>query len=106
MINVCKIKDEYYVIINTYGDPGTDLAALSTMSSIHNQLQHVHQNFQIQHTVMGGDFNFVLQPSDTHSTSSKPRAEAMCSSILTDFDLFDVAAILSSSPSHTYFRHR
>ena len=106
IINVAIIKDELYVVVNVYGNPDTDAAALTTMSSIHDQLQHIHQNFQVQHCVMGGDFNFVLQPSDTYSTSSKPRAEDMCRSIISAFDLFDVAALNSNNPRHTYFRHR
>jgi exonuclease III len=106
IINVAVIKDELYAVINVYGHPDTDAAALTTMSSIHDQLQHIHQNFQIQHCIMGGDFNFVLQPSDTLSTSSKPRAEDMCPTIITALDLFDLAALTSNNPGHTYFRHR
>ena len=99
IINVAIIKDELYVVVNVYGNPDTDAASLTTMSSIHDQLQHIHQNFQVQHCVMGGDFNFVLQPSNTLSTSSKPRAEDMCRSIITAFDVFDVAALGGGSRS-------
>ena len=106
IINVASIKDEFYALVNVYGNPGTDVAAQETMTTVYNHLEHVHQTFQIQHCIMGGDFNFVLQPSDTHSISAKPRAEAMCRTIITSFDLFDVAALTSNNPGHTYFRHR
>ena len=45
IVNVVIIKNEFYVVINVYGNPDTDAAALATMTAIHDQLQHVHQNF-------------------------------------------------------------
>ena len=60
----------------------------------------------IQHIVMGGDWNFVLHDPDTTSTSRKPRAEAVCRTILDSLDLYDVAALQATHPGFTYFRYQ
>ena len=55
---------------------------------------------------MGGDWNFVLCNADTTSSSRKPPAEAVCSTILDSLDLYDVAGLKSTHPGFTYFRHQ
>ena len=105
-ILVTRIKEENFLLCNTYSDPDTDLNALVTMTTISNHLDNIKQLFSIQHTLMAGDFNFVMRSTDTNSTSRKPRAEAAFRTIVEVHDLYDVAAMQSPTPAHTYFRHR
>ena len=105
-IVVCIIKGENYMLINTYSDPDTDANAEATMSRILRTMDDLKLRFTIHNIVMAGDFNFVLSDGDTTSHSRKPRAEAVCSTIIHQHDLYDVAALQSLTPVHTYFRHR
>ena len=103
---VVRIRGENYMLCNVYGNPDEDRNAESTMLAVSNHMDNIAQLFSIQHTLMAGDFNFVLLDSDTTSASRKPRAEAVCNTIINVHDLFDVAALQSPRPRHTYFRHR
>ena len=76
------------------------------MTELLRNMEQVRQAFVIQHTIMAGDFNFVLNVSDTTSHTWKPRAEATCTTIINTFDLYDAAALQSSISQHTYCRHR
>ena len=62
--------------------------------------------YVVHYTVMAWDFNYVLRDDDTTSNSRKPRAEAVCKTIMIQLDLYNVAALQSLTPAHTYFRHR
>ena len=105
-ILVCVIKEENYLLINIYSDPDTDANAEATMNRVLDWMEDVKRRYMIHHTVMAGDFNYVLRDEDTTSNSRKPRAEAVCATIMTQHDLYDVAALQSLTPTHTYFRHR
>ena len=102
---VVRIRGENYMLCNIYGNPDEDRNAEATMLAISNHMDNIAQLFAIQHTLLAGDFNFVLQDSDTTSVTRKPRAEAVCNTIINVHDLFDVAALQSPHPRHTYFRH-
>ena len=106
IILIAKIKDEIFLLGNIYSDPDLDANAELTMTNVLNKIQEASEDFNIQHMVLGGDWNFVLQNTDTTSTSSKPRAERVCRTITTQFDLIDVAAIQQNRPLHTYFVNR
>ena len=105
-ILVTSIKSEIYMLVNIYGSPANDTEANEVMTSLLRNIEQARQSFVIQHTIMAGDFNFVLNDSDTTSHTRKPGAEATCTTIINTFDLFDVAALQSNMPQHTYFRHR
>ena len=103
---VARIQGETWLLGNIYGDPGDDRAAETVMTSLSTQLDQVTQDFAIHNTVLAGDFNIVLQDSDTTTNTRKPRAEACLTTIINVHDLYDVAALNSDVPAHTYFRHR
>ena len=105
-INLLSIKDSNYLVLNIYGCPDTDASALATMKEVTDKLEDIHTRFTIDHIIIGGDFNFVMEDRDTRSTSRKPRAEAQFLTIMNIFDLYDVAALHTATPLHTYFRHR
>ena len=66
-----------------------------------HHLEHISTNYPIQHTILGGDWNFVLRDADTTSTSRKPRTEAVCRTMLDTLDLYNVAA-MSIYPSRNH----
>ena len=105
-ILVARIRSEDYMLINVYGAPDTDREAEAVMTELSRNLEQVTQAHVIHHTIMAGDFNFVLHDMDTTSHTRRPRAEAMCTTIINFHDLYDVAALQSNVPQHTYFRHR
>ena len=57
----------------------------------------------IDDIIMAGDFNVTLNPGDTTSNSSKPRAEGRLRSLILDLDIIDVDPVLNLRPKHTYF---
>ena len=105
-INLLVIKDLTYLILNIYGSPDTDAAALATMKNVTDKLEDIYARFSVDHIIIGGDFNFVMEDRDSRSTSRKPRAEAQFLTTMNTFDLYDVAALRTATPLHTYFRHR
>ena len=105
-INLLVIKDLSYLILNIYGSPDTDAAALATMKNVTDKLEDIYSRFTVDHLIIGGDFNFVMEDRDSRSTSRKPRAEAQFLTIMNTFDLYDAAAMRTGNPLHTYFRHR
>ena len=104
-ILVVRIRGETFLIANVYGVPDSDRGSEHSLIQLSNHMETISSNFPIQHTIMAGDFNFVLRPQDTTSSSRKPRAEAVCSTILDTMDLYNVAALQSTFPGFTYFRH-
>ena len=104
-INVFRYKEESYMLVNFYGDPDLDLNAMHTIERLNNKMDEVMTRFQLDHIIIGGDFNFVLNDKDTTSTSRKPRAEALWETVMQDKDLFDLAEVLGADDDHTYFRH-
>ena len=106
ILNVVIIKDQTLLISNIYGDPDTDTASAATMDRVNQQMDHIHHSFQIQSTIMAGDFNMVLVRTDTTSMTRKPRSEARLTTMINHYDLYDIAALQSDVPAKTYFRHR
>ena len=104
-ILVVRIKGETYLVVNVYGVPDSDRGSEHNLIQLSQHMDAISSNYPIQHTIMGGDWNFVLRPQDTTSSSRKPRAEAVLSTILDTMDLYDVAALQSTFPGFTYFRH-
>jgi hypothetical protein len=92
--------------VNVYSDPDTDRNAEITMVAVSNSMDNMVLRYPIQNIVVAGDFNFVLRESDTNSLSRKPRAAAVLNTISNTHDLYDIAAMQSVNPAHTYFRHR
>ena len=105
-ILVVKIRGETYLLANVYGVPDSDIEAERSLRTMLHHLEHISTSYPIQHTILGGDWNFVLRDVDTTSTSRKPRAEAVCRTILDTLDLYDVAALQATHPGFTYFRHQ
>ena len=105
-ILVSRIRSEIYMLVNVYGAPDTDREAELVMTELSRNLEQVTQTHVVQHIIIAGDFNFVLRDVDTTSHTRRPRAEAMCTTIINLYDLYDVAALQSNVPQHTYFRHR
>ena len=105
-ILVARIRSEIYMLVNVYGAPDTDGEAEIVMTELSRNIEQVTHTHIVQHIIMAGDFNFVLQDTDTTSHTRRPRAEAMCTTIINTYDLYDVAALQSNAPQHTYFRHR
>ena len=105
-IAVIRIKDTNYVVGNIYGNPDTDIDAYTTLADVTNKLERIKAQFNIDHYVIGGDFNLCLERRDSTSSSRKPRAESQLITIINTFNLFDAAAILHQSPKHTYYRAR
>ena len=104
-ILVVSIRSETYLLANCYGDPDNDVNAEHTMKKISEVMDHAKDLHNISHTVMGGDFNFVLVDGDTNSSTRKPRSAAVMNTIIQVHDLYDIASLQNPSPRHTYFRH-
>ena len=66
-----------------------------------HHLEHISTNYPIQHTILGGDWNFGLRDADATSTSRKPQTEAVCRTMLDTLDLYNVAA-MSIYPSRNH----
>ena len=105
LLLVVNLGGETYLLANIYGVPDSDRAAEQSLIQVSNLMDDIAANYPIHHIIMGGDWNFVLRETDTTSGSRKPRAEAVCTTILNTHDLYDVAALQSTSPGFTYFRH-
>ena len=111
IINIARINNFVLMFINLYGDPDTDANSLSTLTRLEHEIANLQQRHNIGGTIMGGDFNMVLNDSDTTSSSRKPRAEAKLASILEDLDIYDVGLNAVCSPRAanqpwTYFKRR
>ena len=102
---IVSIRSESFLLVNCYIDPDTDVNAESTMKKISDIMDNAKDLFNISHTIMGGDFNFVMRNEDTNSSTRKPRALAVMTTIEQSHDLYDIAALQSPAPRHTYFRH-
>ena len=86
-ILVVRIKGEIFLVANVYGVPDSDRGSEHSLIQLSNHMEAISTSFPIQHIVVGGDWNFVLRPQDTTSSSRKPRAEAVFSTILDSMDL-------------------
>ena len=71
-ILVVKIRGETYLLANVYGVPDSDIEAEQSLRTMLHHLEHISTSYPIQHTILGGDWNFVLRDVDTTSTSRKP----------------------------------
>ena len=91
-------------VANVYGDPDTDQAALETMTRLHNILNDIKMNFNPK-IIVGGDFNTTLEERDSTGPQPKPRAANRLLQMITSLDLYDVSALISHMPRHTYYQH-
>ena len=105
-VNVFVWEGENYLIVNYYGDPDLDVNARNTINRLVGVVEGMRNRYQVDHMIVGGDFNFVLFNEDSHSTSRKPQAEARWVTAMQDWNVYDVAQVLHNIPEHTYFRHR
>ena len=105
-ILLVTIKENNWLIVNTYGSPEADTPSYDTMLDITRKMEDIQSQHVIDSVVMGGDFNLVLEDRDTTSGTRKPRAEGQLLTILNTFNLYDIAGLQSRFPKHTYFRHR
>ena len=101
LINVFSIN---LLIINVYGDPDTDASSHATFQRLTDKVEYIMDNFNVNETVMGGDFNLTLRPEDSRSTTRKPRAQAQLTTMINILDVFDVAPLIQHSPRYTWFR--
>ena len=92
----------YFLVANIYGDPCTNLNSFNIMTRFNTTIELF--SIVIDH-FLGVDLNFVLHSYDTRSTSSKPRAQNKFATLVNTYNIFDIAALHSNSPTHTYFRH-
>ena len=93
-----------YTVANVYGDPDTDQAALDTMTRIHNILNDIKTNLNPK-IIIGGDFNTTLEARDSTGPQPKPRAANRLLQMITSLDLYDIQALTSHMPRHTYYQH-
>ena len=93
-----------FTVANVYGDPDTDLAALDTMNRIQNILRDLKMSYNPK-IILGGDFNTTLEERDSTGPQPKPRAANSLLQTITTLDLYDVSALLSHMPRHTYYQH-
>ena len=93
-----------YTVANIYGDPDTDKAALETMTRIHNTLNDIKANPNPK-IIIGKDFNTTLEDRDSTVPQPKPRVANKLLQMITSLDLYDVSALISHIPRHTYYQH-
>ena len=93
-----------FTVANVYGDPDTDLAALDTMNRTQNILRDLKMSYNPK-IILGGDFNTTLEERDSTGPQPKPRAANSLLQMITSIDLYDVSALLSHMPRHTYYQH-
>ena len=111
IVNVTRIDGAILMFINLYGDPDTDANSLETLTRLESEVNSLRQLHSIGSTIMGGDFNIVLNDNDTTSSSRKPRAEAKLSALVQDWDVYDVGqnAVVDAATVRqpwTYFLRR
>ena len=111
IVNVTRIDGAILMFINLYGDPDTDANSLETLTRLESEVNSLRQLHSIGSTIMGGDFNIVLNDTDTTSSSRKPRAEAKLSALVQDWDVYDVGqnAVVDAATVRqpwTYFLRR
>ena len=106
LINVFNYNEKIILLVNYYGDPDTDLDALHTAQKLDREIDVMEQKFHIAEKIVGGDFNFVLEDSDTDSQTRRPQTERYWRSMVEDRDLFDPESLFQTRPRRTYFRHR
>ena len=107
LLSVIRNGNQNMLIGNYYGDPDTDNAALATVERLAQDIQRTKRKFRIDEVLIGGDFNFVLNPEDTTMERTKPRTAARFTSLIEELDIFDVDPIIQAGRTvyHTYFRH-
>ena len=105
VILVVVIWNETFCIGSFYGSPGTDAESVIIMNDFANRLENIKTTYNISHFVIGGDWNFVLEVTDSSSERRKNRVEAACRAFLMDNQLLDIATLQDDQPLHTYFRH-
>ena len=105
LINIAVIKGNSYLFANVYGDPDTDVDCTLTFHRLSVCIENISLVYQFDHIIMAGDFNCALNGSDYRTlTRSKPSAEARLSTLVNDFQLFDIEELCRDQPRFTYFR--
>ena len=66
-ILLVTIKENNWLIVNTYGSPEADTPSYDTMLDITRKMEDIQSQHAIDSVVMGGDFNLVLEDRDTTS---------------------------------------
>ena len=69
---MCGIKEEKYLLINIYSHPDTDANAEATINRVLDWMEDVKRRYKIHHTVMAGDFSYVLREEILHQTLGSP----------------------------------
>ena len=106
LFNIFVHYDKFILLVNYYGDPDTDANALLTVQRLEQAINDAKQNYHIDEIIIGGDFNFVTNPDDSTSDTTRRKTEAHWDGLVTNELLFDPAELFSANPDHTYFRHR
>ena len=105
LINVVKIQDCMWFIVNMYGDPDTDEASQRTILRFEDKFEEMERKYVADRVVIGGDFNYTLDPRDSNSTSRKRHAEAQWKTFIEERELYDPEDMVGNNARHTYFRH-
>ena len=102
LINIAVIKGNCYLFANVYGE--TDVDCTLTFHRLSVCFENISLVYQFDHIIMAGDFNCALNNSDYRTlTRSKPSAEARLSTLLNDFQLFDIEKLCREQPSFPTF---
>ena len=99
-----KTSGTMFTVANVYGDRDTDQAALETMTRIHNILNDIKMILNTK-IIIGGYFNTTLEEKDSTGPKPKTRAANRLLQMITSLDLYDVSALISHMPRHTYYQH-
>ena len=105
LVNLVLHHTTIIMIINLYGDPDSDQNSLRTLQRLDNVITALMQNYQIGEIICGGDFNFVLDDTDTNFGTRKPQTEAQWRTMIANLQIFDLEVFLTQHPRRTYFRH-
>ena len=92
IVNVISVRGETILVANVYGDACTDLNSLNTMTRLNTTIQLFAGQYGIDHYLIGGDYNFVLHPADSRSTSRKIRAQNKFATIMSACNTFDISS--------------
>ena len=106
LMNVVRVEEKNFLIINYYGDPDVDVDAQMTVIRCQDRVEEIQRRHQIHSIICGGDFNFTIYPQlDSNSTSRKRRAEDQWLTFIEEQELYDPEDIAGNNHRHTYFRH-
>ena len=71
IVNIISVRGETILVANVYRDACTDLNSFNAMTRLNTTIELFAGQYGIDHFLIGGDYNFVLHPADSRSTSSK-----------------------------------